>query len=77
VISKTILTKSCPDCGGLNELTRGERDGSKIIRKARIRIEHRLTCPQWPERVRQHGGHPEVTELTHESADFVLTERAA
>jgi ssDNA-binding Zn-finger/Zn-ribbon topoisomerase 1 len=77
VISKTILTKSCPDCGGRMELTRGKRSGPKIIRKARIHIEHRLTCPQWLRRVRDHGAYPETTELTHDTPQYVLTERAA
>ena len=75
MISKTILTKSCPDCGGLNELTRGERDGSKIIRKARIRVEHRLTCPMWLRKVQDHGGG--ITELVHESAECVINEWAS
>jgi hypothetical protein len=73
----TILTKTCPDCGGINELTRGKRNGPKIIRKARIRVEHRLSCPQWLVRVRLHGGHPEITELTHETDECKITERAA
>jgi hypothetical protein len=73
----TIVTKACPDCGGPNELTRGKRDGPKIIHKARIRIEHRLPCPQWLQRVRQHGGHPEISILSHETPEFELMEWAA
>ena len=73
----TILTKTCPDCGGLNELTRGERDGPKIIRKARIRIAHVPSCPQWLAKIRLHGGHPDITTLVHEADEFTLTEWAA
>jgi|SoiMethySBSTD1v2_1073268.scaffolds.fasta_scaffold426572_2 hypothetical protein len=59
------------------ELTRGKRRGSKIIRKARIRVAHRSTCPQWIAKVRLHGGHPDTHELIHDSADYVLSEWAA
>jgi hypothetical protein len=73
----TILTKTCPDCGGPIEIARGKHDGSKIIRKAKIGIEHRSTCPQWLRKCRQHGAHPDVTELVHEADEFVMTEWAA
>jgi hypothetical protein len=71
----TTVTKTCPDCGGVNELTRGKRDGPKIIRKAAIFVAHRPSCPMWLRKVQDHGGGIDV--LVHEADEFVLTEWVA
>jgi hypothetical protein len=73
----TTKTTTCPNCGGPNELTTGERDEhGNITRKAIVRVTHRPACPQWQQRARQHGAHPDITELVHEDDQVKITETA-
>lgn len=72
-----MTAKTCPDCGGITEITRGERDKSgTVTRKATVRVTHQPSCPQWQQRVRRHGGHPDITELVHEDNQVKITEVA-
>jgi hypothetical protein len=67
-------SKTCPDCGGDIEVIRGVQDGTTVIRKADVRIMYRPSCPQWQRRARQHGAHPDITELVHEDDQVRISE---
>jgi hypothetical protein len=67
-------SKACPDCNGVIEVIRGQLDGDKIIRKATVRIVHRSSCPKWRQKAREHGAHPDITVLVHETEKVILTE---
>jgi hypothetical protein len=73
----TTKIATCPSCGGRNEITTGERDEhGNVTRKAIVRVTHRPSCPQWIQRSRQHGAHPDITELVHESDQAKIIEVA-
>jgi hypothetical protein len=66
-----------PCCGGEVEITKGICDGPEIIRKAELTIVHFASCESWQRTAREHGSHPDITTLVHDSLELILTERAA
>jgi len=69
--------KTCPSCNGSIEVTRGERDGPTIIRRAEVLVVHRWSCQQWYKTARKHGGHPEISTVVHEDSEVRITELAS
>lgn len=70
------MAQTCPDCDGRIPIAKGELSEGRVIRKAKVRVVHKASCPQWQQRARQHGAHPDISTLIHDGEHAKITEEA-